>query len=347
MINDQNLKQEGGEKSTNLQAQAITVNQGLSYRDAKEIAEDVFKNNFLVLSQAALMKAESRASELIDNFLSRIEKEKPQAISSMESPSMQYAIFSAQKEYAKTGDKDLSDILVDLLVERADKEERSLIQIVLDESIEVSTKLTQPQFDVLSLSFLLKYTMNHNLGNLEKFKEYVLTYLIPFCDNLTQENSCYQHLEYSQCASMLIGSQIEQIFLQNYKGLFQKGCTMEDLTQKLGEYSKMDDLFIPCLWNKDLIQIKAYNDDKLDELLNIKGIPQGEKQMFKTIFSSVVPNQEILDFLKGIHAKMPELVKVWNQTMNSVNLTSVGVALARANIKRKTKINLDLKIWIK
>lgn len=347
MIKDHNQKQEGAEKSTNLQAQSIVVNQGLSYRDAKEIAEDVFKNNFLELSQVALGKAENRANELINDFLTKMEKEKPESINSVESPSMQYALFSAQKEYAKTGDKELSDILVDLLVERADKEERSLIQIVLDESIEVSSKLTQPQFDVLSIVFLLKYTINHNLGNLEMFKDYITKYLIPLCNNLTQENSCYQHLEYSKCASILVGPKIEDVFLDNYKGLFQKGNSMEELEQKLGEYAKNNDLFIPCLRDRNLFQIKAYNDEKLNELLEKKDIPLGEKNILKTIFSNVMSKDEILDYLKSIHPKMTELIKVWNERMHTVNITSVGVALARANIKRKTNIDLDLSIWIK
>jgi hypothetical protein len=69
MFKDQNQQQKAGDKSTNLQAQNITVHQGISYQDAKEIATDVFKNNFLHLSQKTLMTAEERAQELIENFL--------------------------------------------------------------------------------------------------------------------------------------------------------------------------------------------------------------------------------------------------------------------------------------
>ena len=42
----------------------------------------------------------------------------------------------------------MCNILVDLLVERLAKDEGSLIQIVVDDSIEVSSKLNQAQFDV-------------------------------------------------------------------------------------------------------------------------------------------------------------------------------------------------------
>ncbi|HEA30193.1 MAG TPA: hypothetical protein ENH91_09395 [Leeuwenhoekiella sp.] len=109
MITNRNQKQEGAEKSTNLQAKQITVNQGISYNDAKEIAKDVFRNNFLELSQKAMVESQERANKLIDDFLEKLEKEKPESINSIESPSMQYALFTAQKEYAKTEDKELSD----------------------------------------------------------------------------------------------------------------------------------------------------------------------------------------------------------------------------------------------
>lgn len=346
MFKDHNQEQQAGDKSTNLQAQNITINQGISYQDAKEIASDIFKNNFLHLSQKALNTAEQRANELIEDFLKKINSEKPASINSVESPSMQHALFSAQKEYAKTGDKDLSDILVDLLVERADKEERTLLQIVLDESIEVAAKLTQPQFDVLTLVFILKYSMNHNLGNLEKFNDYISSYIIPFCNNLTQESSCYQHLEYANCGSMLLGNKIGEIFTNNYLGLFQKGYTKDILENLLEQYS--NELIVPCLQNKDLFQIKALNLDQLENRmsdLQIEPILKNQiTQKFKSNVFSVI---EIENYVKQKFPNLDNFIKIWNETISQVNLTSVGIALGRANLKRKTGIDIDLSIWIK
>ena len=115
MLKDQN--QESGDNSTNLQGKTIIINQGLSYADAKEIALDVFKSNFLELSAKAAETAKRRAEELVDNFLNELKQRAPESLNKMEDPGMQYAIFTAQKEYAKTGDKDLSKLLVDILVD--------------------------------------------------------------------------------------------------------------------------------------------------------------------------------------------------------------------------------------
>jgi hypothetical protein len=53
MINDRVQKQEAGDGSTNLQGQSIVIHQGISYADAREIALDVYKANFIQLSQEA------------------------------------------------------------------------------------------------------------------------------------------------------------------------------------------------------------------------------------------------------------------------------------------------------
>ena len=61
MIKDEVQKQEGGDSSTNLQGKNITINQGISYADAKAIALEVYKAKFLHLSQEAADLARARA----------------------------------------------------------------------------------------------------------------------------------------------------------------------------------------------------------------------------------------------------------------------------------------------
>jgi len=148
MIKDKTQQQESGDNSANYQAE--TINQyGLSYRDAKDIALDVFRENFISLSEQAKTTAKERAEELVDSFLNEVKEKNPDLLNSVQEPSMQLALYSAQKSYAKTGDKDIADLLVDILVERAEQNERNLKQIVLDESLEVVPKLTNEQLEAV------------------------------------------------------------------------------------------------------------------------------------------------------------------------------------------------------
>ncbi len=124
-------KQKAGDHSLNVQIGGIT------YSEARTIAMDVYKANFLRLAEDAAKLATSRAEALTDAFLIELRKRDQMAVSTMSDPGMQMALFTAQREYAKTGDKSLENLLVDLLADRAEKGGEAIGRIVLDESISV------------------------------------------------------------------------------------------------------------------------------------------------------------------------------------------------------------------
>lgn len=349
MINDKINKQEGGENSTNLQGQNIVINQGITYQDAKNIALDVFKSNYLELSTKAADTAKQRAEELVDDFLTEVQKRNPESISSMENPGMQYAIFTAQKEYAKTGDKDLSDMLVDILVDRAAQQERNLKQIVLDESLSIVPKLTLSQLDTLTIIFILKYSRNHNVGNLLQLKKYLDDYIAPFTQLLSKENSLYQHLEFAGCGSISLGSaQIESILLTTYKGLFCKGFTKEQIESTI-PLENIKSLIVPCLQDTTKLQLAAIDEDVLEQKATALGLALDQINLLKPFLNNYqMGADEVKTFLKKQGDFIDVLFDIWdNSPLQNMTLTSVGIAVATANLRRKTGISVDLGIWIK
>lgn len=352
MIKDEIQKQEGGDSSTNLQGRNITINQGISYSDAKEIALDVYKSNFLQLSQDASRVARERAEEITDNFLQKLKKENESAIKSMNEPSMQAALYEAQKQYAKTGDKDLEGLLVDILVERASTPERNIHQIVLDESLSVASKLTAEQMDALTINFLITKTSNATLTNLPALEKYIKTHLIPFIGNLNKETSCYEHLEYVGCGSLMhIGkiNNIEEIYREQYGGLFSKGFTKERLDQELVNAEDYADLITNCLHDTDLLQVNAVNASVIDEKCKNRNIPDFVKQKITTLYNSTrMSAQEIKDYIIKIAPDVEPLFELWKDSqLSKFGLTTVGIAIAQANFRRKTGVKLNLSIWVK
>lgn len=350
MINDKINKQEGGENSTNLQGQNIVINQGITYQDAKNIAIDVFKSNYLELSTKAAETAKQRAEELVDDFLTEVQKRSPESINSMENPGMQYAIFTAQKEYAKTGDKDLSDMLVDILVDRAAQEERNLKQIVLDESLSIVPKLTLSQMDSLTIIFILKYSRNFQVGSVPLLKKYLEEYISPFTSLLSKENSLYQHLEFAGCGSISLGShKIEDRILKTYKGIFCKGFTKEQFETTGILIDKYPSLVIPCLQDNSKFQLAAIDDETFEQIAKENGVEEAEINKLKPLMNNYQMNAtEVKDLLKQQGDFMNTLFEVWdNSPLKNMTLTSVGIAVATANLRRKTGISVDLGIWIK
>lgn len=352
MINDQIQKQEGGDRSTNLQGQSIIINQGITYSDAKEIALDVYRSNFMQLSQDAANLARERAEEITEKFLDKLQKENEPALVLMKEPSMQAALYEAQKQYAKTGDKDLEDLLVDILVERASTPKRNIHQIVLDESLSVAPKLTPEQMDALTINFLIRKTQNSSLVNLENLEKYLSTHLVPFIGGLSEESSCYEHLEYAGCASLMhVGGilQIEEIYKEQYGGLFSKGFEQEQFEKDIGNLDSYTKLLTRCLHYPNLLQINAVNTDVIKNTCTTLGILEDIQAKIISLFNQTAFSpDEIKKYITEQVPQTDKLFELWKSSpLSKFALTTVGIAIAQANFRRKTGIKLNLSIWVK
>src|SRR5207244_8541795 len=135
--------------------------------EVRQIALDVFRGNYLSLAGEAVRVARGRAEEVTDAFLRKLQEQNPGGVRQAAEPDFQHAVYTVQKEYARCGDKELGDLLVDLLVDRTKESSRSILQIVLNESLSVAPKLTQAQLAALSLVFLFLYTIKQGISSCE------------------------------------------------------------------------------------------------------------------------------------------------------------------------------------
>lgn len=86
------------------------------------------------------------------------------------------------------------------------------------------------------------------------------------------------------------------------------------------------------------------NDD--ENLRHTKNFLRNSRLITK---SNMHPHEEIKSKLKKIGSNfMENLFDIWkNSAMKNMTLTSVGIAIAQANFRRKTGLSLDLDIWIR
>jgi hypothetical protein len=130
-------RQTGGDSSTNYQV-AGNLHVGLSYSDAKDIAEDVFRKNYIQLATEAAEIAEERARVITERFLSKLQSESPESLQNARTPDLQRALFRVQEEFATTGDEKLGDLLVDMLIDRSKQSGGTLRQVVLNEALKTA-----------------------------------------------------------------------------------------------------------------------------------------------------------------------------------------------------------------
>lgn len=350
-----NQSQKSGNNSNNLQAGGnITI--GASYTEIKQIAQDVFNMNFLILRGEAKSIAENRAREIVDDFLTKYHDKiastfnETDMLDAVKDPDFQYALFATQRDYARSGKKNLKEMLVDILIQRAECKDNELRKIVLNEAIEIAPKVTQNQLNIITLSFLLLHSINHEVNNIESFNNYFKAQILPFCDKLTGHNSDYQHISYARCGTTsAFGTTLYDSVRRQYCGVLNTGFDKTVIAPLNLSTEQKSKAIITCLRNPSKLQVNAINSERLEMLVHEINLSTDQHNSLKSLLENNVINEESFNSeLLSISPNLGILIDAWKKTpLQSLQLTSVGIALAQANIKKTISKELDLSIWIK
>jgi hypothetical protein len=351
MLKRNHFEQEGGEGSTNIQA--VNYYGGLTYKDAKDIALDVFESNFYKLSTVAANVASERAEKMVEKYLAKLQKEKPESIVNVNDPDIQFALFTAQKEYARSGNENVGDMLVELLVERTKVKERNFKQIVLNEAIEILPKLNSIQLNILTILFVISYVRFQNINSIQALKETLTRYFEPYILETIVSDNQFLHLEYCGCinAERIATREIIAPFKMNYPGLFSRGFSREVIMQRfdnqLAERIEIE-LFTRCLLNPSLFQINALDRSTLENKVKELSLDSSILSQLNQLFDDdLMTDNQVKDKLIELFPPFEKVNQFWEATaIKSSRLTTVGIAIAHANLKMNSNIDADLEIWI-
>ena len=350
MLN-KNQDQDVGDGATAIQAggNVTLVHMGLTVSEARAIALDVAKAVFFELSSEATTTAIIRVDEITDQVIKKLESDYPEGLQKSKDPDFQYALHTVQKEYARNGDKDLGDLLVDLLVDRSKQDQRDILQIVLNESLSTAPMLTNSHLAALAVIFLFKYTQNMGIGDHQMLSNYLDKQLLPFVSKLSKNRAGYQHLEFSGCGSIGIGvNSLESIFGTTYQGQFLKGFDQSEVTNKSISFGLDSRFFIPCLNDLNKWQVRANSKEILEKYLDTEKVSSEDRtKIFELFEFGKMSEIEIKEKVITISPYMAEVFEIWNNSpMQAFTLTSVGMAIGHANIKRLVGEFSSLSIWI-
>lgn len=351
MLSNKEQKQEVSDGSTAIQAGGnVTITKtGLTYSEVRDAALDVFRANFYELAGMAKETAKARAEEITEAFLEKLQKEHPAGLDKSYDPDFQYALFTVQKEYARNGDKELGDLLVDLLVDRSKQEHRDILQIVLNESLGTAPKLTENQLSALAIIFLFRYTQSYGVGNHELLGEYFDRFAVPFAKQIVKNRACYQHLEFSGCGSIgLSSNNLENILGITYQGQFLKGFEEKEIFDRNITIGLDARFFMQCLNDPSKIQVKSNSKKLLEDSFDQHSIASEDRNKIMELFNAnKMSDTEIKDKCIEIRPYMANVFEVWAESaMKHFTLTSVGIAIGHANIKRLVGEFANLSIWI-
>jgi hypothetical protein len=333
-------------------AESVTINQtthnGLTVEQVRAVATDAFRADFYQLLGQAGDIATARAQKVVEDFLGRIEKENPAALEQANTPDFRYALLTAQKVHARSGDENLETLLVELLVERSRENQRSLPQIVLNEALDTVSRLTEEQISALTIAFLLRRTINNTVFDFNGFLEMMDTRIQPLIEKSKLSNASFSHMAFTGCGVVEMGElSLVELFVHSYRGLWQLGFAANDpMAEKLPpEARHLLRQSVHTPGNFEVFDGVTQPSASMRERL----LPDAEKRALidQLLARPILPNEQIKIRCIESRPYMEALFDLWDNTsMKHFSPSSVGIAIAHANICQKIKDFGPLSIWI-
>jgi hypothetical protein len=322
------------------------VNVGLSYPEVKEVALDVFRDNFVKLKGDAFAVAMTRAEELTEQLLRAIQGLNPVIMRTLADPGAQRAVFRAQEEFACSGDPDLGDVLVDVLLARLQEPNRSFRRLVLDETLTTVAKLTNPQIATMSFVFYAGRVKHIGLSfdeALSFLHEAAVQHLVALGKMATSPIEL-RHLEYCGCLTSdpLAGS-ISSSYKENYPYLFTEGVNPHSVP------SDVEQAFSPHPGRPGRLFIPVVDDDGLDAHLARFSLNDRQRDKVRSLLpQSPMSDQAVMSLVARDNERLQQLFTIWQESgLGGVDLTSVGTAIAHANLRRAApSFGASLDTWL-
>ena len=352
-INSENiLTQTAGENSKNLNVMG-DYHEGLSYKDARQVALDVFKANSSVYTEIAKKTIDERVVNITDDIFTMIYSELPDTVEKLVEPAVQDTLLKIQKEYAKNDDPALKERLIALLKNRLKADEKDMETIVLDEALEIVPKLTGIQLNILSLNLTVLRILHHEVTNRDTFFHMLTSKILLFYSNHMSKTMEYAHLQYLGCTGILSeGSTykpIEEIFRNQYAGLFSRGFSREEFYEYMGiEIQEFQQLITICQIDKEKYQFNAMNENVLKYSIAQSGKQEYEEKLLQYYKEHIMEVKEIKDDISSHVQGFEELADFWKKTseFKSMNLTSVGIEIGLLNYNLQTGSKIQWKDFI-
>ena len=327
----------------------ITI--GVSAAEARQIALDVFHANLLEYKSVAFETAKERGEQITEKILLKLQAANPAGLNQAKTPDFQDALFTVQKEFAKAGDEDLGDLLVDLLVDRTKEDHRNLTQLVLTQALHTAPKLNSTQITTLSFLFVIQHVHFGGSGSVNELCEYFQRHLKFFVEGTNASPATMGHLQFCGCGaagSAVLGGRIDfwEYLRSSYVGLFKVGFTQERLEAAQLSLKAKAAMVIPCLNDPTLFQVAANSEIVFLQKIKLCGFDAEEISKLRTLHDEgSMELAMVKDKVVAITPFMSEVEKKW-KALPVFAMTSVGIAIGHANVKRLSGEVAPLSIWL-
>lgn len=340
-------------QSVSDQGQAIQaggdVTIGLTGDQMVEIMSQVF-HQLVVYTTEAQTKVDERLANFREELVQEFSKPGRGNPEAFKEPDFQYMLGKAQDAYARNGDPDVKETLIDIIARRSLVREASREALTLNDAAERAAKLTDAEFATLSLCYILKYTVQNGVASRASLIKYVEDVLLPLAGRASSEQASFWHIAAQSCGSISIGeATLDHILRVNYPGALGVGVTLEELQALFVPEISVNIPHVVERVGLDTDLVRPPTRDKESYIKNFGGIGVPRDclvQIWDRFETSITGN--LKEYLSNFIPEIEVLYGVWDGTlMKSLDLNSVGIAIGHANAVRVVNFDAPLSIWIK
>lgn len=196
------VNQKAGLGSEVTQIGTQIVYEGMSPSEACKLATDLFTENFPKLQAQAMDTVNARVDKLMEDIAKKLEEESITDMTAFSEPDVQYAVYEAQKSYARFGTKEMLSILSSLIVNRIEcNNENICLKVAVDKAIEISGLLTTKHLDYLALLFSVTQVRFNKINDIEQLRDRLILLNSHF-PNI--DTSVFQYLNSLGCLQLAI-----------------------------------------------------------------------------------------------------------------------------------------------
>ena len=142
--------------SVNPNAQTVNNNYGMSCDEVLRLVHELLKPELALCKQEAEKKVLERVEVMNNKLLERLMQVEAVVRQRFQEPAIQFAVHETMTEYILSGKEELSDDLIDLMIERLQVEEYSTKQALIDDVRHILPKLPASAAAILAMLAFVK-----------------------------------------------------------------------------------------------------------------------------------------------------------------------------------------------
>jgi hypothetical protein len=332
-------------------ARDVVVNRGISVQQMGEILT-ALAAHISIFRDEALNVANARIADFEKKVLEKFADVQNSNREAFKQPDFIAMLARAQEQFVRADDPDIGETLVDLISRRSLETQRGRLALTLNDAITRVGTLTSNELAEMSVAFLVRWTHNAHVFDIQSLAELLTSHHLNFVDDLSKEMSSYLHIQSQGCGSLetLTAPPLLNALKETYPIAFSAGFTSDQLRDVLPQdkASILDGLISPHRYIDGNFQFRVPRT-VLDQLVPTL-LPEGPT--VETIVNQIT-GQRCGDelYVEQLEKRAPgfsKLKTIWdNSALKSLTLNSVGIAIAHANAKRIFGLPAPLEIWIK